>query len=301
MEPMLATLTERRFSDPDWIFETKLDGIRGIAVRRGGSVRMYSRTHQDLSGRFSEIVDALGAQDTPDFVVDGEVVAFEGNRTSFARLQQRMRRRIPIFYYVYDVMNVAGYDVTGLELRDRKRVLRRLLAFEDPLRWTAHRNAEGERSYREACRKGLEGVMAKRADGAYVHGRSPSWLKFKCVNEQEFVIGGFTEPKGSRKGFGALLIGHYENGSLRYAGKVGTGFDDETLERLSRKLRAAEVPDPPFAGGPLPRKDAHWARPELVAEIGFTEWTRDGSLRHPRFLGLRTDKRPEDVVRERPS
>jgi bifunctional non-homologous end joining protein LigD len=298
---MLATLTERRFSDPEWIFETKLDGIRGIAVRRGRGVRLYSRTQQDMSGRFAGVVEALGGQEAGDFVIDGEVVAFEGNRTSFGRLQQSMRKRVSLFYYVFDVLDVGGYDVTGLELRDRKRVLRRLLAFEDPLRWTAHRNAEGERVYREACRKGLEGVIAKRADSSYVHGRSPFWLKFKCVNEQEFVIGGFTDPKGSRKGFGALLIGYYEGGTLRYAGKVGTGFDDELLERLSNTLRAAEQPAPPFGSGALPRKDVHWVRPELVAEIGFTEWTGDGSLRHPRFLGLRTDKRPEEVVRERPS
>ena len=164
MQPMLATLTERRFADPGWIFETKLDGIRGIAVRRGRDVRLYSRTRQDLSGRYPEVVEALRAQDTPDYVIDGEVVAFEGNRTSFARLQRRMRQRIPIFYYVFDVMHVGGYDLTDLELRDRKRVLRRLLTFGDPLRRTVHRNEEGEDFYRAACRKGLEGVMAKRAD-----------------------------------------------------------------------------------------------------------------------------------------
>jgi bifunctional non-homologous end joining protein LigD len=301
MQPMLATLTERRFSDPEWIFETKFDGIRLIGVKHGADVRLYSRTKQDLSGRFPGVAKALGRHDGPDFVIDGEVVAFEGNRTSFARLQQSMRRRVAIFYYVFDVMQVEGYDVTGLALRDRKRVLRRLLMFQDPLRWAAHRNAEGERVYREACRKGLEGVIAKRADSPYVHGRSPNWLKFKCVNEQEFVVGGFTDPKGSRKGFGALLIGYYEDGALRYAGKVGTGFDDDMLDRLSKTLRASERPDPPFGSGALPRKDAHWVEPELVAEVGFTEWTGDGSLRHPRFLGLRSDKRPEEVVRERPS
>lgn len=298
---MLATLTEDRFSDPGWIFETKLDGIRGIAVRRRGNVRLYSRTRQDLSGRFPEVVEAIAAQDGPDLVIDGEVVAFEGNRTSFARLQQRMRTRVPVFYYVFDVMHAGGFDLTALELRDRKRVLRRVLTFSDPLRQSSYRNAEGEDVYREACRKGLEGVIAKRADGPYVHGRSPTWLKFKCVNEQEFVIGGWTDPKGSRKGFGALLIGYNEDGVLRFAGKVGTGFDDQLLGELSKRLGAAERSTPPFTGRGLPRKDAHWAEPELVAQIGFTEWTRDGMLRHPRFLGLRTDKRPEEVVRERPS
>jgi bifunctional non-homologous end joining protein LigD len=301
MQPMLATLTEARFSDPGWIFETKLDGIRGIAVRRGRDVRLFSRTRQDLSGQFPEVAEAMQRQNTPDFVIDGEVVAFEANRTSFARLQQRHRKRVATFYYVFDVMHVGGYDLTELELRDRKRVLRRLLTFEGPLRQSSHRNEDGERVYREACRKGLEGVIAKRADSVYVHGRSPNWLKFKCVNEQEFVIGGFTDPKGSRKGFGALLIGYYEDGTLRYGGKVGTGFDDEMLERLSKTLRATERKAPPFAAGRVPRKDAHWVEPELVAEIGFTEWTADGLLRHPRFLGLRTDKRPKEVVREHPS
>ena len=310
VQPMLATLTERRFSDPDWIFEPKLDGERCLAFRKGKRVRLLSRTHQDIGNSYPELVEGLAAQAAPDFVVDGEIVAFEGNRTSFARLQRRMHIRNPevarrtgvaVFFYLFDVLHVAGREVTGLELRQRKRVLRRLLSFRDPLRFTTHRNADGERYYREACERGWEGIIAKRAVSPYVHRRSPDWLKFKCVNEQEFVIGGYTEPKGSRKGLGALLVGYYEAGELAYAGKVGTGFDEEMLDRLSGRLSSMERPSAPFERGVLPRKDVHWVEPELVTQIGFTEWTPDGHLRHPRFRGLRTDKRPWEVVRERPS
>jgi bifunctional non-homologous end joining protein LigD len=309
VDPMLATLTERRFSDPGWIFEPKFDGVRCLGFRAGSTVRLLSRNRLEVGNHYPEIEEALAAQHATDFVVDGEIVAFEGNRTSFARLQRRMQLRDPekarrtgvaVFYYVFDVLHVSGFDVTGLRLRQRKGVLRKLLSFRDPLRFTPHRNTEGEAYWREACRKGQEGVIAKRADAPYLHRRSGDWLKFKCVNEQEFVIGGYTDPKGSRHDFGALLIGYYRGHDLMFAGKVGTGFDDETLRRLGRRLEALEQDRPPFSGGRLPRKDVHWVRPELVGQIGFTEWTGDGQLRHPRFRGLREDKRPRDVVRERP-
>ncbi len=308
--PMLATLTDRRFSDPGWIFEPKLDGVRCLAFRAGGPVRLLSRNRLSLNERYPELVDAMAAQEAEAFVVDGEVVAFEGRRTSFARLQQRMQLRDPaaarrtgvaVFLYVFDVLHAGGRDVTGLPLRARKSVLRGLLEFGGPLRFTPHRNEHGEASWRDACGRGLEGVIAKRADAPYSHGRSADWLKFKCVNEQELVIGGFTDPKGGRRGFGALLLGYHRDGHLVYAGKVGTGFDDELLVGLRRRLDRLERDRPPFARGTLPRLGVHWVRPDLVAQVGFTEWTRDGQLRHPRFLGLRDDKRPEEVVRERPS
>jgi bifunctional non-homologous end joining protein LigD len=193
---------------------------------------------------------------------------------------------------------VARFDVTALPLRDRKRVLRETLRFTGPLRLTSHRNAEGEAYYREACRRGWEGVIAKRASGAYVHGRSPDWLKFKCVNQQEMVVVGFTDPHGRRRRLGALLVGYYEGRKLRYAGKVGTGFDDATLDRLGDRLQRLERDSSPLDGERPRERGVHWVRPELVAEIGFTEWTRDGRLRHPRYLGLRTDKPAREVVRE---
>jgi len=193
-----------------------------------------------------------------------------------------------------------GYDTMAVPLGRRKDLLSRALEFRDPVRFTTHRETEGERYFREACRQRWEGLIAKRLESPYEAGRrSRDWLKFKCVNEQEFVIGGYTEPRGHRVGFGALLVGYYENGKLRYAGKVGTGFDEALLEQLYRRLAALEISKPPFAAGEdLPRRDVHWVKPELVAQIGFTEWTGDGKLRHPRFMGLRDDKRPEEVTRE---
>ena len=305
---MLATLTDHYFSSRDWIYERKLDGERVVGVRSGRSTNLYSRSRQVIDGAYPEIVDALDAQDARDFTVDGEVVAFEGATTSFSRLQRRMQTRDPeqarrsgvaVYYYVFDVLHVDGYDVTGLSLRSRKRVLRALLSYGGPLRFTPHRNAEGERFYEEACRKRWEGLIAKRAESTYVHRRSPAWLKFKCVNSQEFVIGGFTEPTGSRSELGALLIGYYDGSDLRYAGKVGTGFDARMLRNLGTELRRIERSESPFADR-VPGRTVHWVQPRLVCEVGFTEWTGEGRLRHPRFVGLRRDKRSREVVRERP-
>ena len=296
---MKAVLTDERFSGPGWIFERKLDGIRCIAIRDGGPVRMLSRNDLPLNDRYPELAAALEEQACSRFAVDGEIVAFEGSQTSFARLAQRKQRHVDVFLYVFDLLWLDGYDVRHLPLRTRKRLLRAALTFDGALRLTPHRNGEGEALFAEACRKGWEGVIAKRADSAYTDSRSRDWLKFKCEQGQELVVGGYTEPRGSRTEFGALLLGHYDGGELRYAGKVGTGFDRATLADIGAKLRALERAEPPFADGEAPRmRDAHWVEPELVAQIGFTEWTRDGRLRHPRFLGLRDDKPAGKVVRE---
>jgi ATP-dependent DNA ligase len=177
-------------------------------------------------------------------------------------------------------------------------VLRKAFEFRDSLRFTEHRETEGEAYYREACRRRWEGVIAKNGDSVYVSRRTRDWLKFKCSQEQEFVIGGYTDPRGKRIGFGALLVGFYHRGKLVYAGKVGTGYDTGRLQRLGRKLAQLETPTSPFAGDGLPRRGVHWVKPKLVAQIGFTEWTPGGKLRHPRFLGLREDKRPEEVMPE---
>jgi bifunctional non-homologous end joining protein LigD len=308
---MLATLTDKYFSDPGWIYERKLDGERVIAFRDGDDVTLRSRTGRALDGTYPEVLAALRAQATADFVIDGEVVAFEGGRTSFERLQQRIGITDPdqavasgvaVYYYVFDLLRLDGADVTGRTLRDRKRLLRDAIAFGGPLRFTTHRNTNGEAFLAEACGKGWEGLIAKRADAAYTHLRSKDWLKFKCVAEQEFVIGGFTDPAGSRRGFGALLVGYYDGrDTLRYAGKVGTGYNDRTLAELRARMDELVRDTQPFTGSPVREKSSHWIRPELVAQIGFTEWTRDGKLRHPRFLGLRRDKDPFDVAREDPA
>jgi DNA ligase D-like protein (predicted ligase) len=294
---MKAVLTEDRFSDPDWIFERKLDGIRCLAFKAGEQVRMLSRNKLSLNARFPEVAESLEQDPAAGFVIDGEVVAFAGSQTSFAALQQRGERPVRIYYYVFDLLYHEGRDVMGLPLRERKALLRKALVFDGPIRLTPHRNRDGEALFREACRKGWEGLIAKRAASPYVHGRSRDWLKFKCGFEQELVIGGFTPPRGSRTEFGALLVGYYERGKLRYAGKVGTGFTQATQKDLGARLAKLRADEPPF-GEPVRERNVTWVRPELVAQVGFSEWTRDGRLRHPRFLGLRDDKAAEEVVRE---
>ncbi len=303
IEPMKAVLADKPFSDPNWIFERKLDGIRCLATRDASGVRLVSRTGRAMNQEYPTIVEALEREPSHDFIADGEIVAFEKGITSFSRLQRRGRERVPVFLYLFDLPRHAGEDLRNLPLRKRKARLRRALEFGGPVRFNPHRNGQhGEEMYREACEKGLEGVIAKRADSRYLSGgRSRDWLKLKCHAEQELVIGGYTAPRGSRTEFGALLVGHYDGGTLRYAGKVGTGFDHYTLRELGERMRKLEQDESPFERfKPIP-PGTHWVRPELVGQIGFTEWTRDHRLRHPRFLGLRDDKPARDVVRERPA
>lgn len=309
--PELATLTQDRFSNPAWMYERKLDGERCLAFRDGDQVRLMTRNRKMVSSTYPELVEALGAQQSGDFVVDGEVVAFEDGQTRFAELQQRMQqarpsadliRSVPVQYYLFDVLWADGTDLRRQPQRERKQRLHQLLDFADPLRFTEHRVGDGVEFYHEACRQGWEGLIAKRADAPYQAGRTKDWLKFKCENNQELVIGGFTDPQGTRTGLGALLLGYYDSdGQLVYAGKVGTGFSQQTLHRLHDELSAMEQDRSPFTRGDLPReRGVHWTKPRLVAQIGFSEWTTDGRLRHPRFQGLRRDKSPAEVIREVP-
>lgn len=308
-EPQLATLTHERFSDPGWVYERKLDGERCLAFAGPDGVRLMSRTRRDITSTFPEIAEALGDRRRDDLIADGEIVAFDGSQTRFSRLQQRLgitrpgRKLLddyPVFYYLFDVLYADGRDTRSLPLRERKELLRESLAFRDPLRFTEHRDGDGEAYYERACRDGWEGLIAKRADAPYAGRRSRDWLKFKCENAQELVIGGYTDPQRSRVGFGALLLGYHDSdGNLVYAGKVGTGFDRATLRRLRDRLGRMERDRPPFTRGRVPRQaGVHWAEPRLVGQIAFTEWTEDGQLRHPRFQGLRDDKDPREVVRE---
>lgn len=306
LDPMLATLTDEHFSDPDWIYERKLDGERVVAYLADGQVRLLSRNGKQLGDSYPELEDALADLAVDEVILDGEIVAFDGDRTSFSRLQPRMQvtdrdearsSDIRVFFYLFDLLHLQGHSTRQLPLRRRKSLLHGAITFEDPLRWVPHRNEDGEQLLEEACAKGWEGLIAKRADAPYHHGRSRDWLKFKCVAQQEFVIGGFTEPQGERDHLGALLVGHHDDQGLRYAGKVGTGYDQRTLEQLSNLLGQRERDTSPFADD-VAGDDLHWVTPDLVAQIGFTEWTDDGRLRHPRYLGLRDDKDAQQVVRE---
>ncbi|HEY1698815.1 MAG TPA: non-homologous end-joining DNA ligase [Trebonia sp.] len=307
-DPQLATLTHERFSDPDWVYERKLDGERCLAFAGPDGVRLMTRNQRDITSTFPEIADALAERRHDDLVADGEIVAFDGSQTRFSRLQQRLgvaspgRKLLddyPVFYYLFDVLYAGGQDIRSQPLRERKKLLREAVTFRDPLRFSEHRDGDGEAYWERACRDGWEGLIAKRADAPYEGRRSRNWLKFKCDNAQELVIGGFTDPQRSRVGFGALLLGYYDAGDLVYAGKVGTGFDRDTLRRLRDRLDDMERDQVPFRRGRLPgRRGVHWVEPRLVGQIAFTEWTEDGQLRHPRFQGLRDDKDPREVVRE---
>jgi bifunctional non-homologous end joining protein LigD len=309
VEPMKAVLHDRPFSDPDWIYERKLDGERCLAYRTSKGVRLLSRTDHLLNNSYPELVEALKSEVCPEFVVDGEIVALRAGIPSFSRLQGRLgindpkrarRTGIAVYYYLFDIVHVEGYDTTRLPVRPRKKLLRGALDFHGHVRFLPHRNRDGERLFVDACRRGLEGLIAKRAESSYVSTRSKDWLKLKCSHEQELVIGGFTAPQGTRTDFGALLVGYYEDGKLSYAGKVGTGFDQRTLADLGERMRGLERPEAPFVDvRPVP-KGTHWIEPRLVGQFAFSEWTRDGRLRHPRYLGLRDDKRPKEVVREIP-
>jgi bifunctional non-homologous end joining protein LigD len=306
---MLATLSSRREFGDEWLLERKFDGERCVAHKVGDTVRLESRTRKELTSTYPEVRAALVAQHARKLVLDGEVVAFEAEQTSFGRLQQRLGvaapsaeliAAFPVVYCVFDLLELGGQDLRGRPLHERRETLTRRLLPRTGLQLSEAWRGDSQRRFAEACRSGWEGLIAKHVDGVYSAGRSQEWLKLKCTSEQELVIGGYTDPAGGRTDFGALLVGYYETGRLRYAGKVGTGYSAATLRDLGRRLRALETAESPFADArPIPR-GTHWTRPELVAQIGFAEWTRDGRLRQPRFLGLRDDKPPDEVVRERP-
>jgi len=308
--PMLATLTKQVFSDSAWVYEPKLDGQRSLLWRRGETVRLLTRNEKDRTSHYPDLDAAILRDETPPLIADGEIVAFDGEVTSFSKLQGRMQNArpnaanvaaVPVYYYLFDLIWFDGYDLSALPLVARKAVLREALTFADPIRFSEHLDEQGEAAFRAACEKGWEGLVAKRAASPYTHARSKDWLKFKCSNEQEFIVIGWTEPRGSREGLGALLVGYHDGGELRFGGKVGTGFNERELERLSAKLRRLERQTSPLADTKgIAVKGVHWVRPELVAEVGFAEWTPDGKLRHPRYLGLRDDKSPDQIVRERP-
>ena len=307
---MLATLSQLPLSAGDWVFEHKYDGERVEAVRNGSKVDLVSRSGRSLTGTYPELVQALLRQPTERFVIDGEVVALDDHGVpSFERLQGRFglsdpspaQRAVAVVYYVFDLLQLDDRDVTSLPLRDRKQLLRKALHFRKPLRFSDHESGDPQQLLAAACAERYEGVMAKRADRPYAVGkRTNDWLKLKCKQGQEMVIGGWTDPRRTRVGLGALLLGYYADGEFVYAGKVGTGFGTAVLRSLEEQLRTLERSTSPFDRGDPPHRGTHWAEPKLVCEVEFSEWTRSGQLRQPRFKGLRDDKDPKAVVREDP-
>jgi bifunctional non-homologous end joining protein LigD len=305
-QPLRMPLDGRILDQPGWLYERKLDGLRCLAVRNGAQVELWSRNHLPFTARFPEVVTTIAALPADNFTIDGELVAFDGERTSFALLQRR-DPTTRVEYHAFDLLRLLGRDTTGLPLSDRLRLLAQALAGAgDNLRAvvTIDTGSQTEPDPRAlldaACQAGWEGLIAKRADSTYKSGRSPDWRKLKCTASQELVVGGWTEPSGSRVGLGALLVGFYdEDGLLQYAGRVGTGFDDKELADLRATLAALAATDAPF-DDPAARqvKGVHWVRPEMVVAVAFSEWTPDGRLRHPRFEGVRTDKEASDVRRE---
>ena len=291
--PMKAVLTPERPAGPGWVFERKLDGIRCLAVKDAGRTRLYSRNELPLDDRYAAFAAALDSDPADGFVLDGEAVAFVGGRDRFGAGEEGER-----FYYVFDVLVADGRDVRGLPLQERRAVLEGLLRWTDPLRMTEQVTGDGAALLADACRDGWEGLIAKRLGTPYVSTRSRDWLKLKCTRAQELVVGGFTAPRGSRTDLGALLVGHFDGEGLRYAGKVGTGFTRDTLRELAERLAPLVRETSPFVPEKGTPRAATWVAPELVAQIGFMEWTSDGRLRHPSFLGLRFDKPAREVVRE---
>jgi bifunctional non-homologous end joining protein LigD len=306
MAAQLALLVAEPPAGDGWLHEIKYDGYRMLCRVADGKCRMMSRNGKDWTTAFPRIADAVAHLPVASAWIDGEVVVVDTHgRTSFQALQNALSNgaSATLVFYAFDLPYVNGYDLRGAALVDRKTLLRKIVGAGSLVRFSEHVEGSGPAFFGEACRLGLEGIVSKRADARYEATRGRAWQKVKCALRQEFVVGGYTDPQGSRTGFGALLLGVYEGSDLRYCGKVGTGFDDALLKRLAATLKTLRIDAPPFVDPPTGAEGrrARWVKPRIVAEVSFTEWTRDGTLRHPSFEGVREDKRARDVVRERPA
>ena len=296
----------------EWLHEIKFDGYRILCRIDNKRAKFLTREAQDWTGRFGALVETAQGLPIRQALLDGEVVALEENGTTNFQLLQNSLKQIDtatLVYFVFDLLYLDGWDLTRSPLRDRKKILEQILKpkraskrLGPTLRYSEHWIGQGDELYQESCRKGLEGIISKKADQPYSSGRGRDWLKIKCSKNQEFVIGGFTEPAGSRSGLGALLVGvHDEQGNLLYAGRVGTGFTQQSLKELRSRLNSLERDSPPFINPPkgAEARGVHWVEPQLLAAVAFTEWTTDNLLRHPSFQGLREDKPAAQVTRER--
>lgn len=301
VKPMLATLIKEPFNDPNWLFEIKWDGYRAIAEIKKGHVNFHSRNNHSFKEKFPSIFNAL-QQIKHDVILDGEVVALdEKGRSDFQLLQDFQKTgKGNIFYYLFDILYLDGRDLTNLPLIERKKLLRNFLP-ADVIRYSDHVLARGKDFFKIAKRNKLEGIMAKKLDSKYqMNKRSKDWLKIKYHLRQEAIITGFTEPKGSRKAFGSLVLGVYEKRELKFIGQVGSGFDEMRLNEIIAKLKPLAIKISPFKRKPKLSRRVTWVKPKLVCEVRFSEWTKDGLMRQPIFLGLREDKNPKDVQKELP-
>jgi bifunctional non-homologous end joining protein LigD len=310
---MLATLVDGPFDDDAWLFEIKWDGVRAIAtIVPGQPPRVHSRTGKDLLAQFPELAELHRAFGRGPFIVDGEIVALDRQgRSSFQRLQPRLNRHrsdpalersVPATYAVFDLLYAGRKDLRSSPLEERKAALQQLLREGAPhVMLSKHVVGKGKKLYALAKHRALEGIIAKRRDSPYLERRSRMWLKIKTHLEQEVVIGGWTEPRGSREQFGALILGVYDRDKLRYVGHVGTGFDRGLLDLVMKKMKPLTTSKCPFAQRPPSNAPSHWVRPVLVAEVKFGEWTDEGIMRQPVFIGLREDKKAKDVRREGPA
>lgn len=299
LQPMLATLTDGPFDDPGWVFEDKFDGFRMVAKIESGKVTLYSRNGKIISHSYHEVAKALEGVEG-DAVIDGELVALDSDGVShFQLLQNALRNKAKLQYCAFDLMFRDGEDLRGLPLLERKKRLRAILTRHKLITFSRHRKTFGTKFFDEAAQQGLEGIMAKRADSRYLSGeRTSDWLKIKTSKRQEVVIAGFTAPRRTRPFFGALVLALREKNGWRYVGHVGTGFSHKTLEGLHRRLVKLKAATSPFSAKVKNEALTTWVKPYLVAEVKFTEWTSSGEMRHPVYLGLRTDKVAQEVVRE---
>jgi bifunctional non-homologous end joining protein LigD len=310
IKPMLATLVDDPFSDPDWLFETKWDGVRAICFIRNGKARFISRNQIEMTLQYPELANIGESVRGSSAILDGEIVALDQNGVSrFQLLQPRLGRKnageikrlaatTRIAFYVFDLLYLDGFDLTGCKLIDRKARLEGILKSSKNIRYSDHIIGEGNKLFEEVAKVPLEGMIAKRMDSTYAQRRSADWLKVKTIQQSEVVIGGYTEPRNSREYFGALVVGLYSNGKLNYVAHTGGGFNHQTLAETYKLMQPLKTKDSPFVDKPKTNEPVQWVKPKLVAQVKFSEWTADGRMRHPVFLGLRHDKKPKECVLE---
>ncbi|MBA3514413.1 MAG: DNA ligase [Pyrinomonadaceae bacterium] len=310
IKPMLATLVDEPFSNPDWLYETKWDGVRAVCFISRGKARFISRNQIEMTAQYPELADIAQSIRGSSVILDGEIVALDENGVSrFQLLQRRLGRKnagdiqrlaasTRIGFYVFDLLYLDGFDLMGCKLIDRKASLEAILQSSKNIRYSDHIIGEGEKLFQEVAKVPLEGMIAKRLESTYAQRRSPEWLKVKTIQQSEVVVGGYTKPRNSREYFGALVVGLYRDGKLHYVAHTGGGFNHQTLAQIYKLMQPLKTKDCSFIDKPKTNEPVQWVKPRLVAQVKFSEWTADARMRHPVFLGLREDKKAEHCVFE---